>query len=370
MKTMKIETALVKGKRMLRLYFTYDLQLVQELKKIEGTYWNMGLRCWMAPHSRIVVHRLGEEGNKTGWYMPDLERLNHEFYFRGINKSISEEKEKSIEAFADYLRSRRYSARTVISYSEGLRTFMEFIGEKPMADITDRDMVDFNIGYIVPGHYSWSYQNQVISALKIYFRQVLHQEGGGVKLERPRSGRHLPDIFSVEEVEKLLKSIRNSKHRAALSVIYACGLRRSELINLRLRDVDSKRKLLIIKGAKGDKDRVVPLPEKVIEMLREYYKLYKPEEWLFEGSVKGQQWSETSLRAVFVRALEATGIKKQLTLHSLRHTYATHLLESGVDLRFIQELLGHKSSRTTEIYTHVMSRSIEGIKSPFEKLKL
>ncbi len=367
---MRIETALVRGSRMLRLYFEYDLQMVQQFRKLDGSHWNANLRCWMLPHTKGVIHSLVEIGNETGWYMPDLEKLNHEFYFRGIHKAISEEKEKSIEFFADYLRSRRYSARTIISYAEALRTFMEFIGEKSMADITEKDMVEFNTGYIIPGHYSWSYQNQVISALKIYFREVLHQGGEQVKLERPRAGRHLPDIFSVEEVEKLLRSVRNSKHRAALSVIYACGLRRSELINLRLRDVDSKRKLLIIKGAKGNKDRVVPLPGKVIDMLREYYKLYRPKEWLFEGMVKGEQWSEASLRAVFVRALKAAGIKKQLTLHSLRHTYATHLLENGVDLRFIQELLGHKSSRTTEIYTHVMTKSIDRIKSPFENLNL
>ena len=153
-------------------------------------------------------------------------------------------------------------------------------------------------------------------------------------------------------------------------MIYACGLRRNELINLKITSIDSNRKLLIIKGAKGNKDRNVPLPESMIVLLREYYKIYRPKDWLFEGQLAGMPYSETSLREAFVRAMEESGNRKRLTLHSLRHSYATHLLENGIDLRFIQVLLGHKSSKTTEIYTHVSAKAIERIKSPFENLKL
>ena len=147
-------------------------------------------------------------------------------------------------------------------------------------------------------------------------------------------------------------------------------MRRSELINLKIHAIDSKRQLLSIKAGKGNKDRVVPLPESMIIMLREYYKVYRPVVWLFEGIEEGKPYSEASLRQVFEAAKSKAHITKRLTLHSLRHSYATHLLENGVDLRFIQELLGHKSSKTTEIYTHVTQKSIEKIKSPFENLKL
>ena len=358
------------SRRILRLFFTYDIYLIQKLKQIDGAFWNSRLRCWTVPHSRPVVKKLALLGNELGCYMPDLEQMDQEVYFEDTNKRLSAEKTSTMEAFRVYLKGRRYSAKTVISYSEALRTFLEFTVDKELSEMAEKDLINFNAEYIIPKKYSWSYQNQVISALKIYFRVILHKSELAIRLERPRGGRHLPDIFSVEEVERLLKSIRNTKHRAAIALIYACGLRRSELIHLQLRDVDSKRKLLIIKGGKGDKDRVVPLPDRMIEMLREYYKLYRPASWLFEGAEKGEQWSETSLREVFIRAIKAAGIKKRLTLHSLRHTYATHLLENGIDLRFIQVLLGHKSSRTTEIYTHVMARSIEKIRSPFENLKL
>jgi integrase/recombinase XerD len=153
-----------------------------------------------------------------------------------------------------------------------------------------------------------------------------------------------------------------------LSLIYACGLRRSELLNMKPQDIDSKRHLLIIRNAKGRKDRVVPISDKLIEMLREYYKMYKPQIWLFEGQNTGEQYSEQSLQSVLKQAVAKSKIRKPVTLHWLRHSYATHLLESGTDLRFIQELLGHKSSKTTEIYTHVTEKSIQKIKSPFEYL--
>jgi integrase/recombinase XerD len=155
-----------------------------------------------------------------------------------------------------------------------------------------------------------------------------------------------------------------------LALIYACGLRRSELLNLIPANIDSKRELLLIKEAKGKKDRVAPLPEKMIEMLRAYYKEYRPKTWLFEGARPGEPYSANSLQQVFRRAASKSRITKVATLHTLRHSYATHLLENGVDLRYIQEILGHKSSKTTEIYTHVTRKSIAKIKSPFENLKL
>ena len=153
-----------------------------------------------------------------------------------------------------------------------------------------------------------------------------------------------------------------------LSLIYACGLRRGELLKIKPADIDSQRGLLTIRNAKGRKDRLVPISSKVIEMLRNYYKVYRPKSWLFEGQFSGTQYSEESLAKVLKNALQKAGIKRNATLHWLRHSYATHMLESGVDLRYIQELLGHKSSKTTEIYTHVSIKSLQKIRSPFDEL--
>jgi integrase/recombinase XerD len=174
--------------------------------------------------------------------------------------------------------------------------------------------------------------------------------------------------LSKEEVKAILLAAVNIKHKAMLSLIYACGLRRNELLNLKLTDVDSKRGLVIIRQAKGKKDRVAPLSDKMVKLLREYYLANKPVKWLFEGQKKSEQYTATSLQEVLKAALIKAAIKKPASLHWLRHSYATHLLESGVDLRYIQEILGHKSSRTTEIYTHVSNKNLQKIKSPFDEL--
>ncbi|PXY41440.1 hypothetical protein DMB65_08570 [Flavobacterium cheongpyeongense] len=153
-----------------------------------------------------------------------------------------------------------------------------------------------------------------------------------------------------------------------LSLIYSCGLRRSELLNLKPADIDSKRGIILIRQGKGKKDRIVPLSTKILEMLRNYYSTFKPTTWLFEGQIAGANYSEKSLQSILKQALQKAGISKPATLHWLRHSYATHLLESGTDLRYIQELLGHNSSKTTEIYTHVSTKSLQQIKSPFDDL--
>jgi integrase/recombinase XerD len=187
-------------------------------------------------------------------------------------------------------------------------------------------------------------------------------------IHRPKREKVLPNVLSKEEVKLILESQHNIKHKAMLCLIYSCGLRRSELLHLKLDDINSKRNIVIIRQAKGKKDRIVPLSTKILEMLRVYFVAYRPKEYLFEGQESGKPYDERSLQQVMKHALIKAGIKKPATLHWLRHSYATHLLEAGTDLRYIQELLGHKSSRTTEIYTHVSTREIQKIKSPFDDL--
>jgi integrase/recombinase XerD len=174
--------------------------------------------------------------------------------------------------------------------------------------------------------------------------------------------------LSKEEVKIILNAHNNLKHKMMLSLIYACGLRCGELLALKPVHIDSKRNIVLLKKAKGNKDRIVPLSPKILEMLRQYYKDYKPKIYLFEGQISGSPYDSRSLQLVLKQALKKVGIQKPVTLHWLRHSFATHLLESGTDLRYIQELLGHCSSRTTEIYTHVSTKSIQQIKSPFDDL--
>lgn len=180
----------------------------------------------------------------------------------------------------------------------------------------------------------------------------------------------MPKVIAKEIVEKMLTGIPNFKHKTALALIYSCGLRRSELINLQLRHLDSKRKTLTIINGKGQKDRVLPLSDKIMDMIIRYYKMYKPVIYLIEGQYKGEKYSETSLENIFHKYLGKVLKNHNFTLHCLRHSYATHLLESGVNLRYIQELLGHKSSKTTEIYTWVIMSGLQKIKNPADDFDL
>ena len=201
-----------------------------------------------------------------------------------------------------------------------------------------------------------------------FFKAIVKSEINPATIERPRREYVLPNVLSKSEVKKILESLRNQKHRCMLSLIYACGLRRGELLNLKPEDVDSARNLLKIRLAKGGRDRMVPLTPKILTLLRDYYRVYRPKVWLFEGQIAGMPYGERSIQSVLKQAIQASGIKKPVTLHWLRHSYATHLLEAGTDLRYIQTLLGHKSSKTTEIYTHVSEHSIQKIRSPFDDL--
>lgn len=214
-----------------------------------------------------------------------------------------------------------------------------------------------------------STQNQVINAIKFYYEKVRKGQRKVYALERPLKETKLPKVLSAEEVAAILKSATNLKHKTMLWLIYSAGLRRSELINLKIDDIDSKRMVINIKAAKGKKDRITMLSERILELLRKYFKEYRPRVWLFEG-MPGEPYSASSLQKVFMAALRKSGVRKEASLHTLRHSFATHLLETGTDLRYIQSLLGHNSSKTTEIYTHVTTRAFNKIKSPLDDLDL
>jgi site-specific recombinase XerD len=214
---------------------------------------------------------------------------------------------------------------------------------------------------------SVSYINQVISAVKILQKDVLGKEWESIRIKRPRRIKNLPVVLSKEEVKSMIEITGNLKHRAILAVIYSAGLRISEAINLRPSDIDSDRNQIRILG-KGNKYRYTLLSDNVLGILRMYWKAYRPIKYLFEGHIKGQPVSRSTIQIVFRKAIKKTGINKQATVHSLRHSFATHLLESGVNLKIIQSLLGHSSLRTTSIYLHVTRFDPASIRSPFDEL--
>ena len=265
------------------------------------------------------------------------------------------------------LRLRRYSSHTIKAYKSHLKLFFEHFHSRMPESLTEEDVRSYLNYLITKKKISTSFQNQTVNAVKFYFETVLGRPRHVYHLERPKREERLPTVLSADEVKKIFSKIDNMKHKCIIYLVYSAGLRLSEVTNLKIGDVDSKRMLLHIRGAKGKKDRYTILSPAVLDMLREYYKQYGPGEWLFEG-IKGDRYSVRSVQNIFAKAYESSGIRKHATVHTLRHSFATHLLENGVDLRYIQELLGHESSRTTEIYTHVSNRKLSQIESPIEKL--
>jgi len=273
-----------------------------------------------------------------------------------------------IERFRNWLESRRFPDTTVRTYTSMMGAFLKFVAPREASECNAEDLVRMVNDYILPNGLSYSYQNQLISAVKKFYREIRNNVIDPGEFTRPRVRHRLPNVLSKEEVRKILSAPVNEKHRVLLSVIYGCGLRRNEAIMLEKEDIDRDRLLLSVRQAKGFKDRIVPISPKLVGMIDSYLERYKPTTYIFEGQRHGYPYSATSVEKIFEVACNIAGIRKKITLHGLRHSYATHLLEAGTDLRYIQELLGHKSSKTTEIYTHVTEKSIQKIRSPFDDL--
>ena len=330
------------------VYFEKDADLIAWIKTFPGARWSQTKILWHLPDNDENRRKLG---------IPLLAEL-----------SPNEESMRGLESFKRWLRSKRYSENTIKTYSEALKSFLVFYRLKDLNEIDNDDVIQYNTDYILKNSLSPSYQNQIVNAIKLFFKTTQNRVISIEKIHRPKRAKVLPNVLSKEEVKAILEAHSNLKHKTMLSLIYSCGLRCGELLALQPVHIDSKRNIVLLKNSKGKKDRIAPLSPKILNMLREYFIAYKPKVYLFEGQTSGQPYDSRSLQMVLKQALVKAKISKPVTLHWLRHSYATHLLESGTDLRYIQELLGHNSSKTTEIYTHVSTKSIQQIKSPFDDL--
>lgn len=270
--------------------------------------------------------------------------------------------------YIELLETRRYSFNTARTYIFHFSEFVEHFRVTPLNEINELDIKKY-IHRIVKQGKSHSYQNQVINAVKFYYEQVLDMPQRFYEIDRPIKERKLPSVLSEDEIGRIISVTTNLKHKAILVTIYSCGLRLSELLHLKLTDVQSDRHLLLVRDAKGNKDRTTILSETTLGLLRKYYLAYRPKEYLFEGT-NGGGYSCKSVQNIVKHALAMANIKRPASTHTLRHSFATHLLENGTDLRYIQMLLGHSSPKTTEIYAHVSTKSLQGVVSPIEKLKI
>ena len=347
------------------------------VRNLPGRKYSSTHRCWYLdnnPQNMEIIFKAFSEANieyNAGDFFKSKLKMQQEQSIpkspKPVLKSVTIEK---IDRFEKWMIQKRYAANTIKTYVSQLKYFISHYSDKELEQITIKDIEKFNYDVIIKRGYSATYQNQTINAIKLFYLKMLNIKHEMEQLERPKTSSKLPKVIDKSHIQNMLTSIANLKHKTALTIIYACGLRRNELICLKLKDLDSKRRTLTIRNAKGQKDRVLPISEKLINLLKRYYKAYKPKEYLIEGQNKGKPYSTGSLEKIFHKNLDKIIKDNNFALHSLRHSFATHLLEAGTDLRYIQELLGHKSSRTTEIYTHVSIKNLQNIKNPTDDFDL
>lgn len=270
----------------------------------------------------------------------------------------------SVPDFVKILEVKRYSANTVKTYASVVKLTQGYFN-KHLIDVSEKDLHSFFYHLVHTKRASYSYQKQIALALKSYYKEIHNKDIHLEFLLPQRKPEKLPVILSFDDIKKLIVAANNIKHKAMIALVYSAGLRIGELIDMKIKDVDSSRMIIHIKQAKGKKDRVVPLSTKLLIMLREYYKEYSPKEYLFEGQ-KGGSYTTSSFNKLLKSASKKAKINKDFSAHALRHSYATHLLEKGTDIRVIQKLLGHNSIKTTMIYTQVSSPTLLNVKSPFD----
>lgn len=274
-----------------------------------------------------------------------------------------------ISKYEHQLTLKNYSENTLKAYLNGLNIFIEYLSLNQIPEVSSKELEEFFHHCKRELGYSYSMMKQLLASVKFLYEEVLKERVDfdfNIKMKKPS---RIPVVLSVQEVERFLNSFTNLKHKSIFTLIYSAGLRIGELQNLKIKDIDSDRMQIRIHQGKGQKDRYSILSEKVLDILREYVKKYRPKEYLFEGQ-GGGKYSASSIQTLMRKHKNICRINKKATPHTLRHSFATHLLDNGTDTRFIQELLGHKHISTTQIYTHVSSRSLKDVQSPVENLKI
>jgi len=281
---------------------------------------------------------------------------------------ISEENWQCLELFVKTLELKAYSKNTIKTYKNEFLQLLQILKYFSVNELDDSKIKSYLLYCIKTLKLSENTLHSRINAVRFYFEQVLKRDKVFIGIPRPKKPTTLPKTISQKDIKKIFEVTSNLKHNTILKLCYGMGLRVSEIVNLKITDIDSGNMQVFIERAKGKKDRYVNLPESILEQLRKYYLEYKPRKYLFEGQYN-EQYSIRSVQQVFKNAMKKAKINKEVGIHGLRHSFATHLLEQGTDIRFIQELLGHKDIKTTLIYTQVSNNTIKNIKSPLDNLE-
>ncbi len=364
--TVTLGKILYKNQVNLLITFKYDESIISRIRNLGGFKWSKSNRGWLCPYSNDKLNLVQQKLSNLATISID-NSIQTNLVPKPIRKArdISESNKEVIRSFVKYLEGKRYGESTIKTYFTYVADFIEYIKNKPLEDLNNRDVEMFIEDVFTPRKYSISSQRLLISAIKIFAAFYPKCKIEGLDLARPHKSKKLPVVLSQDEVVNLIRCTRNLKHRAVLAFIYSSGMRIGELINLELIDIDVDRCQVFVRNSKGRKDRYVSLAQSFKPLLFNYINTYQPKKYFVEGkpSIK---YSAGSVRLFLKRSAELAEIKKRITPHSLRHSYATHLLEHGTDIRLIQELLGHSRPETTMIYTHVSKKSLMTISNPLD----
>lgn len=371
-KSITLKHLLIAENRCIGIQFHPDKVVQEKLKEIPNIRWSKEYNMAFVSNSKQNLNLIYSKFRGIAWVN------TNNFFSNRVSKTNNEDMDVNWfrkrklpvnyracpEEYLLKLELKRYSNNTVKTYIQCFEKFINTQTETDLLRINDQDIQRF-LQQLIQQKKSNSYVNQMINSIKFYYEIVHEMPNRFYNIERPRKEHQLPKVLSKDEIIQLIAATGPLKHKCLLSLLYSSGLRIGELLNLKPTDIDSKRMLVRVTQGKGKRDRLTLLSKTVLEDLRLYYKQTRPKTWLFE-SPEGGKYSTTSVRKVISKAAQTAGIKKAINPHMFRHSFATHLLEAGTDLRYIQTLLGHQSSKTTEIYTHVATNTFIQIKNPLD----
>lgn len=367
-----LKNLFIDNKKCIGLQFYPDKVIGALIKELPNPKWSKEFRLAYIDRTKDNLDRIFEKFKGVAYIntrgLLDKKPINTDRFPTNIEqikeRKLPESYRRCPEDYLQKLEIKRYATNTVRTYVSCFEEFINHYKTMDLIDINEIDIRNYLLLQIRLGK-SDSFINQMINSIKFYYEIVQGMPNRFYSIERPRRKSKLPKVLSKEEILAMITSSNNIKHKCIISLLYSAGLRRDELINLKIENIDSKRFLIMIEDAKGNKDRYTLLAKSIIDDLREYYRKYMPKKWLFEGQF-GEKYSASSVARIVNYTARLASIKKRVTPHMLRHSFATHLLENGTDIRYIQVLLGHKSTRTTEIYTHVAINSFDNIKNPLD----
>lgn len=362
---------MIKGEKMIGLQFYPHKVINAMVKDLPNIKWSSKYNMAYILNTKINLNLIFRTFKGIAWVDCNYFFINRPLPNNNENVSastIETSSRKVPNIYIDKLLLKRYAENTVKVYCSMFQRFVEYHGDKALNDLSEQD-IRFYMKHLIIQNKSDSYLGQMINAIKFYYEIVLEMPNRFYDIERPPAKEQLPKVISKEAAFRMITLTKNLKHKCIIGLLYSAGLRRSELLELKVNDIDSERMTIRIRNSKGRKDRYTSLSQYILPYLRLYFKEYKPKEYLFEGQ-KGGKYTPSSILKIIYNGANHAKINQKVTPHMLRHSFATHLLESGTDLRKIQTILGHNSIKTTEIYTHVALNHQIDIKNPLDTVLL